>query len=395
MAVIAQSNPYQGLSRKIGYSVGLENVVRNATMLVDAWSSKARTFKISDWNALVREGFGRNESAAEHIANFFTSLNLIKVFGNEVHALYGLDALLMLRARYADREDLFQCAVRLVLLQLIVEADGDIFLNCLHARFDRDVARDEIAQMVSEKWSAVRSNIANVQAQDRLWDVIAIRSLPAGPAKESSTGGPFARRTQPLKVSALRQSAKTRTVEVHDSYLDKVLPTRKGWAKDLHLVDQDDLTPSGAALLDNLRSIGIAGDGAYRFWPYQHDLAKLRLSATDLGAKAVTAWELLQQLIRSYGGLLDPSLDEDKCSEVAVLLKELHALYKAASPAQGSIRHQLPIYVAKPVVGAIYLAERRPLIDLPACIEHEIHKESGRRFDVTNVRGTEGALIFR
>lgn len=399
MVAIVLLNPFQALSRKIGYSVGLENLKRNADLLVDRYATQANV-TLADWREIVLTEIGRREPAVDHIANFFSSLNLIKIISNELHVLYGLDCLSIVY-RFLEDKAKYQTARDSVLLQLLIEADADVFLNCLAAEFQREPARDRLKMMVESKWAKISSVLLNADAKSRAWDVISIKSQPApkGGTKATARPSPFARRTEPLNLKPQRTTSlaeATRDFEVLDSYLDKVVPTRKAWAKDLGLYADSGLTGSGRELLAQMSKIGLEIEkDAFGFWPYPHDLAQLRISHKDLGSVEVEPWALNLAIIKALGASIEArEIVDSKEESVITLLRTLYTLYREGSRTRGSIRHQIPIYILRPAYAAIALANGSSVINLPALIEKEI-RGSKRRFDRVNIRGTEGALVFR
>ncbi len=407
MVAIVQSNPYACLSRKIGYSVGLEFLLRNVKCLAEQYADK-KELTLSDWVSMVKDTFGRREGkkpAWVDIANFFSALNLIRIIGNELHVLYGLEALSIIRRFLGDQESAWEPALRIALLEFVMEADGDVFTNCLASEFERESSRTRIASMVQCKWNAVSGVIINPGAQDRIWDLVSIRtqSVTGSPSghKETANRNPFARRTEALQSTPRLNvfgSKKERIVEVQDSYLDKVLPTRKGWAKDFCLVTDAGLSEEGRKLLGNLAELGMAtASGAFVFWPYRNELSMLRIDYCDIAATEITGWSLLKALVGAYGGETRegmPEMSNEEEDRYFEIIRRAYQLYRQGSAKRGSIRHQIPLYVLKPVLAAICFAQQTPFYDLTGFIDKEV-RSAGRRFDLTNIRGTEGGLSLR
>jgi len=399
MVAIVQSNPYQILSRKIGYSVGLENLYRNATELTNLYA-EGKQVLLADWERLVTETFNRNKEAVEHIGNFFAELNLIKIYGKELHVLFALDVLSILNRYFGEARDKYAESVRVVLLQQILERDGDIFLNCLAACFERTQCRVFLESMIDFKWKRLTAVIPNPHIQAKVWELVSVRSPAAQMGKmerakssrfETRQTSPFERRQVSLFGSSIERKA-----EVPDSYLDKILPTRKGWAKDLDLMGDSGLSSFGAEILDKLAAIGLRiPSGAYVFWSYSAELVSLRISADQLDAPSLTTWEILQAISIARTGTEPETSDErDDYDALVNLIRTIYQLYRSGSATRGSIRHQLPLYVLKPVLCGICVAEKRTLPPINEVIKREITGLT-RRFDVTNIRGTEGALVFR
>jgi hypothetical protein len=396
MVAIVQSNPYLVLSRKIGYSVGLESLIRNVKALVRKYASDGR-ISLADWRGIVENDFGRGGLAYQHIADFLSALNLIKIIGNELYPLYGLDVLSILR-RYLETDEAFDRALKVVVTQFLIEADGDIFLNVLDASFDREKARSNIVLSIDTKWTALRGTFVNPAIQDRVWDIVSIRSQTIGQMgsdETSASGSPFAKRTKPL--SSLTRKVEVReekyVVEVPDSYLKKILQTRKGWAEDLEYFSEKEITDRGRVLLNRLSDIGLRNqNGAIVFWPYASELAPLRLDYHSLNSIPVDNWAVACGIAIANGA----SVSDDSISDTDLIevMRKVFQLYRSGNAARGSIRHQVPIYVMKPSIVGIFTGENQPIPPLPKFIETEI-RGSLRRFDFTNVRGTEGALVFR
>ncbi len=398
MAAIAPLDPYEALSRKIGYSVGLENLERNTDELTRLYV-RERSVSFVNWVALVRDTFHRTERAAQEIANFFGSLDLIRIIGRELHVLHRLDCLSILYRYFEGDEVAYKRAARLVLLQAIVEADGDVFLPCLAAAFEPEHCRIGLEGMVRWKWDRLTKVMKNPGVQKKIWDAISIKSHTAAKA----TGGnrkpsafeprkgpsPFEPRKTPFGEAAPRD------FKVADSYLDKVVPTRKGWAKDLGLFEDGKLTQEGSTLLSTLTKIGIGREGGpYFFWPYEQQLAKLRISPAEIEAQPLTDWDLIQVLAYVIGKTtVDVFNSENDYESEIGRLRKFHQLYKSGSADRGRIRHQLPLFMAKPLVVATALSEGRQPAPLPEIIDKEAHSQH-RRLTVTNVRGTDGALVF-
>lgn len=399
MAAIVQPDPYQLLSRKIGYSVGLEYLARNTKELVSIYASH-RKITYSDWRALVENVFKRGGNSHFHIANFFSSINLIKIIGNELYVQYGLDALSILYRLLEHDMALYDKAQAVVLSQLILEADGDIFINALASSFEREATRQNIAGMIDCKWNKLKSAFSNPAIQDKVWDLVSIRSSSSNlgaqaAGKSGEQRSPFARRTTPLVAELSRPTSirPAKTVDVPDSYLDKVLPTRKGWAQDLGYFEDTKRTEAGDRLLDELAALGLQDNNkAFAFWPYARELAQLQLNPMTIGCLSLDSWPIVQAVVKAKSGAL--SAEKELDDDLLGLLREVFELYRSGSEDKGSIRHQLPIYIVKPVVAGLSCSTDRPLPDIPEIISSEITGVR-RRFDFVNIRSTEGALVFR
>jgi hypothetical protein len=399
MAATVQSDPYQALSRKVGYSVGLEFIVDRVQKLTSLYVEE-REVSFVAWSQLVEE-FGRKkglERARIEIANFYSALGLIRVIGREIQVLPGLDALSILRRHVTDAEG-FELAFRFLLTFYVLEADGDIFLNCLDAEFHEPIVRQRLEAMVQEKWSRISRVIKNPGLQRKVWDVVAIKSERGVPKEGKSSGSPFSMRSGPSPFARRQESfdaLPNRNFKVEDSYLDKVVPTRKGWATDLGCFSNNKITETGRMLLTRLADGGLKAGDAYCIWPYNADLLALRIKPEELGIKGVTEWDVMCRIAAALNPQVVPTdaITESAKEECLALLEHFHELYKQGSKARGSIRHQLPLYVAKPLVVARSVAKG---VQIPPVIEivNEEARSKRRKVSVTHIRGTEGALVFK
>src|SRR6266480_5213725 len=174
MAVIVQADPYQSLIRKIGYSVGLENLVERVKKLVGLYV-RDRAVGAGAFRDLVEKDF-RRKNAAEHFANFYGTLNLVRVIVRDhsgglpnhvkrpgvpkaLEPMYQLDSLSILRRLFVSDDAKFDKALKVVLTQCIVEADGDVFLNALLSDFQLDEMKARLESMVHTKRRLLRSVI--------------------------------------------------------------------------------------------------------------------------------------------------------------------------------------------------------------------------------------------
>ena len=400
MAAIAPSDPYQALSRKIGYSVGLEFVADRVNKLVDLYVADGDV-SFASWTKLV-EDFGRKKGldrAKIEFANFFGALGLIRLNGREVQVLPGLDTLSILRRFIADDEDAYAKAYRTVLGYYLVSADGDILLNCLAGSFTPLSVKPRLEGMVRSKWDRLSRVIKNPGLQKKVWDIIAIKSERGEKGGKTVSKSPFSPRGGPSPFERRREpfdASPSINFSVENSYLEKVLPTRKGWATDLELYANGHITDSGRRLLSDLGALGLkCGEESFCFWPYEAELTSLRIKAKELGIEPISDWALLCTLAIALGGIpAQAAVDDATAEEVLNTIQQFHALYRSGSKFRGSIRHQLPIYVAKPLIVARSVAEGRPIPPLMEIVDKEA-RSARRRVTVTHIRGTEGALVFK
>jgi hypothetical protein len=399
MAATAQRDPYEALIRKIGYSVGLEHLLRNVKLLVELYV-RERDLTYISWEQLIKGEIGRKDRAVVEIGNVFGALNLLSVVGKQIYPQYALEVLALLRRKFESDDARFDLATKVVLSQQILEADGEVFLNCLAGEFVAEPVRDRLIETLEFKRGRLLSAFRNPSLQAKIADIVSIRSEGISDNKRRKSNSPFAGRSEPLDARVRTDSLEVqvaKTASVPDSYLDKALPTRKGWAQDLGYFAGGNITSTGQRLLHALKMTGIGKEteaGLY-FWPYERELVGLRLSFDALGKTPRDAWELL---IAIADGAFQVSAAKRSSREQAdfclALLREFHELYKVASASRGSIRHQLPLYVAHPAFVAYHVACCLEMPDLPGVLADEF-RGVRRLVSLAQVRGTEGALVFR
>jgi len=114
--------------RKIGYSVGLEATLSRVSDLCDVYIADG-TVTLQSWHDLVSSW----NLKKDNIGDFFGSLNLMKRTKTRLDVLPGLD--LCALARRADPSNRILAGA---LLLLLMEYDGEIFLNALAGGFKED-----------------------------------------------------------------------------------------------------------------------------------------------------------------------------------------------------------------------------------------------------------------
>src|SRR5258708_18891578 len=132
MADTIHRDPYELLIRKIGYSVGLEDTLARVRALATEYG-RTRTLSMGQWHHLVHDVW---KLKTENIADVFAELELVRQQNRTVNVLPALDALGILYNLVEPNQ--FEVGLMYVLLHQISVADGDIFLNCLAAEFDRE-----------------------------------------------------------------------------------------------------------------------------------------------------------------------------------------------------------------------------------------------------------------
>jgi hypothetical protein len=400
MAAIAQSDPYNCLIRKIGYSAGLERLVERVTALAKMYVRDGRLTP-SSWRQLVKETFGRHvdvdvhrsktKSAADHIADFYSSLSILLPIRAEIHPQWALDVLaIILRYDKLSSNDM-ENAIKGFLLLRIIETDGDIFLNALDAGFEDALVTRRLEQMIIRKREAILRVIKNPHVLRKIFGIVDIRDLPS---KDAIKGARDARIPQ---SAFLHSPPVADDVSVNEKYLKKMLPTRKGWAKDFGLYhDHDGITDAGRAVLGEFRRILNCGElnEPILVWPIETELAKLRLTPTVMQVPLLTSWDFLSAVGRSYGGITILDYVESERGALVALFERLFQLYKGTNSDRAVLKNQLPKYVASPAAVMTYGLPQRAISNLDEFIRDEVNRID-RRFEFVNIRGTEGGLAFK
>lgn len=409
MAVIIQADPYDALIRKIGYSVGLEKIIERVDYLVDLYVEDCALSKVK-FDELVEKRFDRGIESAEHFANFYGCLNLLKNNGNQYVPLYNLDSLSILKRYFVNDRDAFLAALKFILLQALIESDGEIFLNGLGVDFKPEQFRTALISMINYKREAIRNVIESTPLLKTIDSKITIETQKTQTSKEDKTSHKknelrFARRTENLstilkRTEPLSDLTNLQKIEINisDDYLKKVSATRKGWASECGLFVNGQKTAVGVQLLNSLeKKLGIKTSlGCYVFWPYASELALIRIvDPNKIHALKLTKWDLLCAIAEGLGNVEVDSFNEaNNYSEIINLLLEIYELYKKGDKIVGSIRHQLPLYVAEPCIVAISYAKSIKIPPFKEIVDSEGQKKQYRRINKTPIRGTEGAIVF-
>ena len=402
MAAIVPDDPYQCLMRKIGYSVGLENLQKRVRALTDLYVAQRR-LSYAAFQQLVETNYGR-PGATQDFADFYVQLHLLQVAWKTAYPLYTLDTLSILRRYLANDEAAFSSAARVVLLHSIIEADGDIFLNALAAEFDPMKFKALAEDMISKKRQPMEELGQSEAFLRRVYEIINIESQPSnrGNRRKESVEGEsrFGKRTEPLEMSQKRTRSLAdeldSSIVISDDVLKKIPRTRKAWARDFGLFGESSITEKGKNLLSVLdNELGLKQDsGCYICWPYSSDLAKIRIEPEKIGATRYAPWDLLVATAKGMENV-EVKTFEDKgdYSEIIALLKDFYRLYQEANAERGSIRLQLPLYIAQPCLVGLFSAKCEDIPPLPEIIDVEVKKEV-RRVERVAIRETEGSITF-
>lgn len=402
MAAIVQDDPYQSLIRKIGYSVGLENMLDRVISLTNLYVEQ-RGLSTATFRDLVENRFKRT-NATEHFAEFYGALNLTKLSGVGIYPLHNLETLSILRRFLANNEPTFLSATKFILTQAILEADGDIFLNALAAEFKVPVFKTLIEEMVRKKRQLIANVIKSPGASKIIYSIIDIKTQPSQKSNkigelERDIVSRFGKRTEPLagfKRTTPLSDKLDEQITVPDDYLRKVPVTRKRWAEDLDLFENGQRTIKGDSLLHVMDKhlYSKQDTECYILWPYSKDLLKLQLQPKDIGAPSISPWLLLCTIAEGISGVeVSPYGENKDYTQIIDLLQEFHKLYREGNTNLGRIRHQLPLYIAEPCIAALYSANLESIPPLTQIIDAETRKYV-RRIHKIFITGTEGGISF-
>ncbi len=404
MAATVRSELYDGLVRKIGYSVGLEYLVLRVSELVELYLSQG-TVTGGDWHQLVKS-WGRNSTAEQHIADFYSSLDLIRRYNSAIHVLPGLEVLGILfgherpTTMKADG-DAHVVALKFVLAQKLLEADGDIFLNALLVNFDPSDLLEKLQDLIRFKRGVVRPHFKQASVIRRVMESIAIKNQTEADGKPKRMS--YAEQSRLMWSNGGPSKHKEWTEQeifISDDYVEKVCVTRRGWAEDLGLFNKSlgGLTETGSALLNGARKVGLSFDTehghGFAFWPYGFELRKMSLPPKDLGVADISPWDV----INVVSGIFVPretsiqGAEQEAPTRVAVIsmLAETLALYRNVDK-RGTIRHDLPLFIAEPVLAFWLRRGGQQLPDFRTFLKAEFSRKD-RKVDYVMLRGTEGGL---
>lgn len=410
MAAIARSDVYDGLIRKIGYTVGLEFLVPRVADVLDVFLAGA--LDGATWRQLVQEQWNRRSPKAEqHIADVYSQLEVIRRQSNSVQPLPALEVMGVIargdnpiRDVRSDDSDL--PAIRSTMLLKVIEADGDIFLNALAARFDPVGLGRRLKSLVRYKRRAVAPHFRQAASIRRLSAAISIRNQTEGPNK-SGPGGrklTYAERSRMLMATREMPSPLEWTDEeitLSEDYLEKACVTRRGWAEDFGLYRRsEDVLAAGERLLHLLSELGLSRSDErgefYFLWPYPFQLARMNLQPSDLGAEGITPWRLASAVARVIAAEVDTwplggewSRDGGRELVLSLLVEALRRYQRSGS--RGVLRHELPLFIAEPVLAWWFAEAGCPAPDLRAFVRDELQR-SDRGLDQVMIYGTEGGL---
>jgi hypothetical protein len=404
MAVITQADPYKRLARKIGYSVGLEDLVGRVSRLVELYSADGQ-ITLGTFTNLIENGFGRR-NAVHHFANLYAELKLLRMIGRSVEPLFQLDTLAILHRLIGEDRPRFQTAVQTVLTQCLVEEDGDIFLNGLVSSFRPVEMRACLVAMVSDKIQRATRDMHSPAILKKISEALSIKNqteLEKRAPKDSDQRTRFARRTSSLdaqrRTAPLSPSFEFESPTIPDDYLDKVSKTRRSWAHDLGFFMDGARTSRGDALLERLTGpivSKVPNHPALAFWGYGPELEhiRLRLQLRLEGIPEPVSWDLLGAINAAFLSAGPGATPVPNDEEVVRLLQVFFEQYGKLNITKSLIRNSLPLYVAEPALAGFLTSAGQPTPDLPGILQREYIRQDQKRIQKMIIRGTAGALFF-
>ncbi|THF60383.1 hypothetical protein [Pseudothauera rhizosphaerae] len=389
MVATIHRDPYRLLIRKIGYSVGLEHTLERVRDLADLYAGEGSVTS-SNISELLRTKWGLKTN---NILDFFNELDLVRSEANTIFVLPTLDALAILRRELTETD--FELALRAVLLCSMLSSDGDIFLNCLSAHFDRDAVRARLISMVELKRARVKAVIRTPQAARKIDRFIAIET------QKTNKGGAVAgqginalHRREMLEIKRGPLAAESSMpAAVSDDYLRKVPGRRRDWAITLGLIDDEgSLTGSGERLMALFARLEQEGTGTFTFWPYPDELRQLNLKDSDV------LWVTPDRESIIYGlkeVMTSEAFGAALCPHEATVewLIAIFASYRALNPARSMVRVELPLRVARLVALGFSCANSPKDYDVLATVMEAQSRD--QTIELRPSRQHEGSIVFR
>lgn len=354
MVGTAQAADFAIFIRKIGYSVGLENLVSRAGDFGRAYAAR-ESFRYADWVRLVRETW---DLKSAHVGDVFASLKIVRIVNRDPIPGPTGEALGILARRLNGEE--YERAVRFLVLLAVISQDGDIFLNALATSFRREEFRASLLQVIRSKRETLFSVFGSYQEQEAVFHAVTIdrqrtnRGSSGGKTLDSlAKGRPLTDRTTGLGLP--QKIDLSRLDEPSEDYLDKVLVTRRGWADALGLY-HGALTDRGIGLLSWLRESRFGhGAGPFLVWPTSFEIAKARF---DLGTFSTIPIQSTLDFMRVVAeGLRGrPATTSSGSPAGDSFMSYVAAVYddfRSLSQNRSMIRNELPLEV----LGATWYAE--------------------------------------
>lgn len=391
MADTVRFEQFKILMRKIGYSVGLESTLDRLRDLA-ALYKRQHQVSLGDWQELVSD---RWKLKSFHISDFFKALGVLHVSKGKIDVLAGLDALAVSSAGLSDKEA--RTAEAAIFLGLLIEHDGEIFLNCLAAGFEPDEVERKLTDLINYKRAVLFGMFKTPGVQLELARIVGIeRQLTNAGSSSAAKSLSDQRRREPLeRRTGDLSNPGIPPVSISADYLRKVPGRRREWAISVGLWDQESgLTGSGARLLERLDHLNLRIDtGAVVLWPFEHEILRLRLSPTTFEDKVIGYWDFISLAIIGAGGELKTEVSAGDADEVAAVLARQIESYRDLNRPKAMLRRECPLTVAFPSVSSNLLARGLAVPPLSDLIGPG--KPLDAKFQYRTSRNSVGALSVR
>lgn len=395
MADTALSDQLSIFFRKIGWSVGLEKTLHRVAQLVRVYAEKGE-LSGGDIKTLLEEQW---ELSTDHIIDVLSGLGYIRRKGKQVLIERYLDTAAVCWLSLKNEEQ-FDRANQFILLNAIIENDGEIFLNCLKQEFDEREVSAALKRVIAYKRIELFKIFRASDLQQRIAHVVNVEAQlnnrgggSAGKTKRLSDN----KRTERLapRLEPLSKSPSTE-VTISEDYLRKVPPRRRDWAKSIGLCNQDGrLTVFGRNLLAAFDKLGcITPDGDVVLWPFKHEISRLRMNPATFALLIVDQWDLIKAVFTARGLEVATGIEPEAATSILFELSEHFEFYRKLDRPKSMLRREYPLLVAMMAFAGIRYGKGEKLPDLLELIQTE-RTSSHRRLDMRPSRTNIGSLTFR
>jgi hypothetical protein len=375
MPATARSKSFDVFIRKLGYSVGLENLLERFRDFGESYGSR-ETFGYADLLNLVHGKWGLKNA---HVLDVFRSLDVVLLNRGEIGVLETGDALGILwhQRRQVDYEQ----STRFLLAYALIVADGDIFLNALASSFEPSEFSARVTRMIEYKWTVLENVFSTPLQRSDIYRSVNIEIQGNNPGSRglSQKEGPLAR-PEPgvVHLGPLQSTSDRPPIQLSADYMRKVLSSRRGWAISLGLADDLGIpTAGGQRFLEVLYQNGFAGPACFSAWPLNHELYSPLFRHFEAPAKH-DSWALML-LVGVALNLVDkqdgwtPQIHESGIEQ----LRSIFPIYWNLNQSKRMVRNQLLARVAYRYVIACAIPGGRP-IPAPEIAEREQERPSPR-----------------
>jgi len=396
MVGTAQVDNFGVFIKKIGYSVGVEALLRRAIDFGERYASVA-SFRDSDWNWLVHEKWNLKTA---NVGDVFAALGIAKVQNREVFPGPIGEALGITR-KLLDVQSEYEQACKLLVALAIVDADGDIFLNALRSKFHKGETAKALMSMVRAKRYALFELFKSARDRESVATAVSIERQRTNKGGGSpgglsgiAKGAPLSERVQGL---GLPQRTDINAVDAPSAdYLHKITVSRRGWAESLGLFRGDDLTDEGFRFLSTASQSGLScKDGTCCVWPTKFEVEANQFDHRGLDALSLlTTWQFQEIVFRALGGVASKAEPTTKeIDELARGIVEIYHAYRELSQHRNMIRNEVSSQIVMSVFLACAYVAKKPTKNIEAMLRSPLLSERG--ITVRESRTIELAITVR